>query len=279
LKIFLVYSRAYKHILREENVPILVNYAYLGRKGNIKIPPDFPSVMIDSGGYQLQVKVSAVREPRVDAYSFWLENEVLPKHKEIAGYMNLDIFSLDMVGKPIKEKIDSLKRSAESTLKNQEIMENKFGLKPIPIWHAGEPEEHFKHYCENYDYVAIGGIASLGTPSKSSIMNLLVFAMQKYPKVKFHLFGIGISGLLAFKSLKPYSVDFSTWNVPARFGHQVIEDDKQLLKEIKLSVEERDRIRQDNDLEANYLRETIRKIKKLEKDLESYQDPYQKLLF
>jgi len=279
LKIFLVFSRAYSHILREENVPILVNYAYLGRKGNIKIPPGFPSILIDSGGYKLQVKVSAVREPRVSAYSFWLENEVIPKHKEVANYMNLDIFSLDIIGKPIKEKLDSLKRSAELTLKNQEIMEDKFGLKPIPIWHAGEPEEYFDYYCGKYDYVAIGGIASLGTPSKSSIMNLLVFSKQKYPEVKFHLFGIGISGLLAFKSLKPYSVDFSTWNVPARFGHQVIEDDKQLLKEIKLPDEEREAIRQDDNLEANYLRETIRKIKKLEKDLESYQDPYQKLLF
>jgi len=67
--------------------------------------------------------------------------------------------------------------------------------------------------------------------------------------------------------------------VPARFGHQVIEDDKQLLKEIKLSVEERDRIRQDDNLEADYLRETIRKIKNLEKDLESYHESYQKLLF
>lgn len=195
------------------------------------------------------------------------------------GYMNLDILSLDIIDKPINERLDSLKRSAELTLKNQEIMENKFGLKPIPVWHSGEDERYLEHYCDKYDYVAVGGIVSAKTPSKSSIMNLLIFISQKYPKVKFHLFGIGISGLLAFKSLKPYSIDFSTWNVPARFGHQVIEDDKQLLKEIKLSAEERDRIRQDDDLEANYLRETIRKIKKLEIDLESYQEPYQKLLF
>lgn len=235
--------------------------------------------MVDSGGYQLQVGVKAVREPRVDAYSFWLENEVLPKHEEVINYMNLDIFSLDIIGKPIRQKLDSLKRSAELTLKNQEIMENKFGLKPIPIWHAGEPEEYLSLYCKNYDYVAIGGIASLGTPSKSGIMNLLAFTVQKYPNVKFHLFGIGVSGLLAFKSLKPYSIDFSTWGVPARFGHDIVEDDKRLLKEIKLPVEERDKIKQDDDLEASYLREAIRKIRKLESDLESYQEPYQHLLF
>lgn len=316
MKIYLVYSHSYRNILREENVPILINYTYLKKSKDLsslaEIPKGFPSIIIDSGGYQLQVGVKAVREPRIAAYSFWLENEIIPRHKEVVGYMNLDILSMDVAPKikvskeakkqesvvqigllgedkeipneeekaetlerTSKEKLDSWKRSAELTLKNQEYME-KQGLKPIPVWHAGEPEEYLDYYCSTHDYVAIGGLASLGTPGKSSVMKLMCFCTQKYPSIKFHLFGIGISGLLAFKSLRPYSIDFSTWGVPARYGHNLVEDDKQLLKEIRLPDEERKAIKRDNDLEAMYLREAIRKIKML--DLEKYNDPYQKLL-
>jgi len=283
VKIYLVYSHSYRNILREEGTPILINYTYLKRSRSVgslvEFPEGFPSVIIDSGGYQLQVGVKAVREPRIDAYSFWLENEIIPRYKEVAGYMNLDVLSLEMVDKPIEQKLDSLKRSAELTLKNQEIMENKFGLKPIPVYHSGEPEEYFNFYCTKYDYVALGGIAGLGTPSKSSIMNLMIFAKQKYPNVRFHLLGIGISGLLAFKSLRPYSVDFSTWGVPARYGHDLVEDNKQFLKEIKLPAELRQNIKDSRELGDEYLRGTIRKIKVLQAELEKYNDPYQKLLF
>lgn len=279
MRVFLVYSRAYKHILREENTPILVNYVYLGKKGRIDIPYGFPSVMIDSGGYQLQVKVHAVRETSVRGYSFWLQMDALPNHPEIAGYMNLDVLNIDAVSKPtIKERMDSFKKSAELTLKNQEIMENEFDLHPIPVWHAGEPEEYLQHYCDTHDYVAIGGLASLGTPSKAGILRLLSFVMQKHPDIKFHLFGIGISGLIAFKSLKPYSVDFSTWNVPLRYGHAIIEDDRQFLKEVKLPAEVKQDLRDNRDLGEDYLRETIRKLRVVNEKLETYSDPYQRLL-
>lgn len=287
---------------------------YLGRKGNISIPKGFTEgIIIDSGGFQLQVGVDAIRKPSVASYSFWLETEALPNNPEIDGYMNLDVLSTatlskvvtsktikkesmdqkDLFGKdielpdeeevieeldrPTKEKMDSRKKSAELTFKNQEYME-KQGLRPIPVWHAGEPEDYLGDYCKRYDYVAIGGISSLGTPGKSYILNLLTFVKEKYPNVKFHLFGIGISGLLAFKSLRPYSIDFSTWGVPARYGHDLVEDKKQLLKEIKLPPEIRENIKDDGTLEEEYLRGTIRKIKMLETNLQKFHDPYQRLL-
>ena len=283
-KIYFVFSHSYAHILRDEQVPILINYAYLKKNKDmsliapIEIPSGFSSVLIDSGGFQLQGKIKTQREPRINAYSFWLQNEVIPNHPEVDGYMNLDIFGIDSRNIPIREKIDALRKGAESTLKNQELMESKYGLHPIPTWHHGEPEEFLAHYCKNYNYVAVGGIASLGTRSKTSILNLMQLT-QKYPGVKFHLFGIGISGILAFKSLKPYSIDFSTWGVPARYGHDLVEDDKHLLKEVKLPLEIREKIRQDNNLEEQYLREAIRKIKWLQVKLDDINDPYQGLLF
>ena len=270
MHIYFVLSRAYTEILREEQVPLLINYVYMRKLKDtsllapIEVPGGFPEIIVDSGGYQIQVNVRAVRDAKVGAYGFWLQNEVIPKHPEVKMYMNLDIATVGVSKKPIKEKIDMYKRSAEQTFENQQILEEKFGLHPLPVWHAGEPEDYLRDYCERYDYVAIGGVASSGSPTRNEMLKLLSFVMQKYPKTKFHLFGVGLSGLTAFRTHAPYSTDFSTWNVPARYGHNLIEDDKMLLKEIVLPLKDRMAIKEDLDLTHKYLRETIRKIKMLE---------------
>lgn len=264
MKIYLVFSASYANILREAKVRILVNYATLGRKGQIEIPRGFSEVLIDSGGYQLQVNVQSTRTPSVDAYSLWLVTEVLPNHPEVVGYFNLDILG------------DGVK-----TLENQFIMES-YGLKPIPIWHLGEGEEYLEYYYQNYEYISVGGLVA-GKSSKKELRMLTSLLTQKYPGRKYHFFGIGITGTSVFKEARPYSVDFSTWSNPARFGNEIALDPKQLLKEVSLPDEIKDRIRgknYDKELLYQYLRESVERIKSLEETIESIHDPeYQKIMF
>ena len=280
MKIYFVFSPAYSQILRTEQVKVLVNYATLkNRSCAIPIPRGFGEVIIDSGGYQLQVGVKTPRQAKVENYCFWLETEILNHYPEVAGYMNLDILDLEVTKYPLNsaEHQEMLKLSAERTLDNQITMESA-GLKPIPVWHAGEPEEYLDFYCSGYSYVSIGGMASMGTIGKQSLVDLCQFLFQKHPNTKFHLFGIGLSGIMAFKRLRPYSVDFSTWSVPARYGHDVVYDDKRILKEIKLPEEIRNRLRTDKPMLLDVLRGTVKRIKYLEDTIDSYHDPYQKLL-
>jgi len=134
-----------------------------------------------------------------------------------------------------------VEESAYKTWLNQTYLES-MGLNPLPVWHIGEPMSYLDEYCENYDYVAIGGAAS-GSMSASTYVKMWKWVSNKYPKTKFHLFGIGVSGTDIFKVALPYSSDFSTWTVPARFGHTVVLDNKKIIREIRPSDEERKKMK------------------------------------
>jgi len=136
---------------------------------------------------------------------------------------------------------------------------------------------YLQHYCQNYDYVAIGGLVGGGL-TKENIARLIIYLKHDYPNTKFHFFGIGLLGIGAFKAVRPYSVDFSTWSVPARFGHDLVYDKNQFLKEIKLNDEIRANLKTDKNLQLEYLRKAVRSIKKLEEEIETYHSDYQTLL-
>ncbi len=264
MKVYLVYSESYRSILDQIQANVLVNFATLN-----KFPNGFKDIIIDSGGYQLQMgthsKLSApmipvlnedtkhlikdkwiwVRKPTPDAYSRWLL-EVLPDHPEVKGYFNLDILG------------DGL-----ATLQNQFRMES-YGLRPIPVWHLGEDEEFLQYYYTHYDYIAVGGLIS-GSTSKKVLKQLTSLLAQKYPNMRYHYFGIGITGASVFQEMTPYSCDFSTWSNPARYGFGIKEDPKQIVKEYQLSKELRDRIRVDRKA----LDEELLKGAKLLVDLET----------
>jgi len=255
MKIYFVHSLHYEDILRTENVKIIISYArrHIREGLNPDIPEGFSEIMVDSGGFQLQ-KGTGDRSVYLKAYSLWMEL-LLRQHPEIVAYMNLDIW-----------------RNGEETLSNQLYLESE-GLNPIPIWHAGTDIHFLDYYYNNYEYIAIGGIASLH--GRDKIQKIVEWLYQTFPGRKYHFLGIGLSGIRAFGHFKPYSVDFSTWNVPARYGHDIVDDRKQIIKEVRLSAELRQQLRDDKTFEKGLLVETVKKIKELESKIESLNEPYQ----
>jgi len=236
MKIYFVFSSHFGHILREENCRILVSFANVKRTIDLnqyygfipKLPEGFPEILIDSGGYQLQTGVRTSMRISVSEYSRWLI-DALDKYPEIVGYMNLDILN------------DPLE-----TMNNQFRIESE-GLKPVPTWHDSDPQEFLSFYCSHYEWVAIGGLVGKRALGKRYITNLCNWMHQEYPGIKFHLFGIGISGALGYQQSSPYSCDFSTWSTVSRYGHAIVNrktdpqyftpgDGGQLIKEIMLPL-------------------------------------------
>jgi len=259
MKVYLVYSASYGWMLKEEVEKVLFCYPYVREecKGlSPEIPYGFSDVIIDSGGYQLQTGVAFVS---IEAYALWLEF-LLPKHPEISGYMNLDILGDD-----------------EKSFNNLRFLESK-GLHPIPVWHAGEQEAYLDYFCNTYPWVSIGGLVS-GGASKGNIRRLTLWLRQQYPKTNFHLFGIGISGIDAFKEIPPYSCDFSTWNTVQRFGHTIIKDKNQVIKEVQMPEKDRLRIRTDHAFRDEVTRHAIKNMMYFEDTINSFKDSsYQQLL-
>ena len=180
----------------------LLSYYYLGAVENscLKIMKydveNDVDIFIDSGAFSA---LAQGKEIKLDNYiKFIKENE-----DDIDVYANLDVIG-----------------DAEATLENQKEMQ-RAGLTPLPCFHFGEPIKFLHHYLDNYDYIALGGVAS---GSRKHTMSWLNDMFDKHicdsdgePKVKVHGFGItALDWLLRFPW---YSVDSSSWNVTARVGN------------------------------------------------------------
>lgn len=170
-------------------------YSYADVKGAAKVNMPFPDVILDSGAYSMETGGNA--KVNLEAYSFWLKNYI-EDYPQIKMYVNLDDLS-----------------DPQKSIENLKYLESK-GLKPIPVYHYGEPENILEWMCENYSYVGIGGIAVgvMPIPKLTSFWEKDVY--EKYPETKFHIFGVGT--IEPFFKHQPYSVDSTSWNVGAVYG-------------------------------------------------------------
>lgn len=94
-------------------------------------------------------------------------------------------------------------------------IEKRTNKQCIPVWHLNRGIEEFKKHCEEYKYIAIGGLAAKHIKGKKAMNNIK--EMIKYANkhnVKVHLLGYSKKDLLEFNS---FSCDSTSWN-QCRFG-------------------------------------------------------------
>ena len=259
MRVYLAYSENYHDILVKAKARIIISY---GRKHgsslDVYLPPGFDDFMIDSGGFQIAMgtheRQGLPGDDTLEPYTLWLQLLLRKYGNIIKGYIGLDT-----------------KDWAES-LRNYDYMKSK-GLKPIPVWKAFWPEAMLDALCKEYDYIAIGGVA-FGA-SKEVLRHIFERVTMQYPNIKFHMLGVGIRGGVAFKTFRPYSVDVSTWGVPARYGHDIILDRKQVLKEVKLPNNLRQKLRDSKEFEDEMITKAIRLVQSLETELDTFHEPHQ----
>lgn len=120
----------------------------------------------------------------------------------------IDVYAcLDVIGDPAK------------TYENQKYMESK-GLKPLITFHNREDYKWLKKYVEEYDYIALGGIAG-GIRKEVIVQHLdicwgIICDDQGMPKVKVH--GFGMTALDLMFRYPWYSVDSTSWVLTGRHG-------------------------------------------------------------
>ena len=146
----------------------------------------FPEVLIDSGAFST---AKSGTEISINAYSLWLRI-YLKDLPNVVGYFVYDDLA-----------------SWEKTKQNQLVMEGE-GLRPIPVYHYGEPSHVLDYYCERYGYVGLGGLA-VGQVRAEALKIFWEWVCAKYPDTHFHI--LGSSQFKAFTRYQPYSVDSSTW--------------------------------------------------------------------
>ena len=147
------------------------------------------------------------------AFSAWSQG----KEIKIQDYINfiqehentIDVYAnLDVIG------------DVKATWKNQMIME-KEGLNPLPVFHYGEEEKWLKRYLtKGYNYISLGGMVPISTTDLIPWLNKL---FDKYltnekgvPIIKVH--GFGLTSLPLMLRYPWYSVDSTSWVVTGRMG-------------------------------------------------------------
>ena len=266
--IYLVYNEDYKDLLIEEGCNIILTFANL--KCSDDVPKGFNHILIDSGGFQAQTGTAGARgkkfgmrvSPEITPqfYAGWL-HFALPEHPEIDAYFNLDVLG-----------------NTDQTIKNQTYLEGR-GFHPIPVWHPGEDEWVLDYYCSIYDYVAIGGLVGAAgkklrlTSARMRFMFERIF--NKYPNTKFHAFGTGIGSSTMFRTVRPYSIDFSTWLNSQRYGSYLDWDKDGLLREYDLPQDEKTAIRGNAAVRRKWARHNVQRINEFKDRLEKFTDTTQ----
>ncbi len=108
------------------------------------------------------------------------------------------------------------------TWRNQQILENEYGLHPVPVVHYRTDLKWLAKYMElGYEYIGLGGL--VGSTSQDACQGWIdrCFEMvcdqpSRLPKVGLHGFGITAYGLLLRYPWR--SVDSTSWTKIGAFG-------------------------------------------------------------
>lgn len=158
-----------------------------------------PLVFLDSGAFSAHQQGVPID---VREYGAWLVD-----HRHLfTAYANLDV-----VG------------DAKATARNQAILEDEFGLAPLPVFHGGEPWSALEALLERHRYVCLGGMVA---SNDDVLWRWLTrcFLMARDAGAVYHGFGQTRRDVIA--SFPWYSVDSSSWGSGHRYGHFALWDDR-----------------------------------------------------
>ena len=96
-------------------------------------------------------------------------------------------------------------------------LENETGKKCIPVWHKSRGKEEYLKMCEEYDYVAIGGIVTKEITKEQ--YSFFPWFINEAHKRGCKIHGLGFTDTNLLQKYHFDSVDSTAWLSGSRFGH------------------------------------------------------------
>lgn len=96
-------------------------------------------------------------------------------------------------------------------------LEKEIGYQSIPVWHTSRGIDEYKRMCDEYNYVAIGGIVS--GEIKKEKFGLLPLLVKEAHKRGAKVHGLGFTALDWLRIVHFDSVDSTAWTTGNRFGY------------------------------------------------------------
>lgn len=182
-------------------INILESFYYLRKnEGFMEIVKHFGSFLLDSGAFTF---MSGSHKGGID----W--DEYVDDYARFINKYDVDLFfELDIDSVVGIEEVERLRAKLES-------LTNK---KPIPVWHKNRGKEYFIKMCEDYPYVALGGIVTKEIPRKvyESAFPWFIKTAHEHG-AKIH--GLGYTTVANLKKYHFDSVDSTAWLYGNRGGY------------------------------------------------------------
>ena len=194
-----------KDIIQEGNelnyLNILESYYYIRKCENLMLfVKHFGSFLLDSGAFTF---LSGSHKGGVNWDRYVEEYAAFINKWDIDLFFELDIDSV--VGLAEVERL-------------RDKLEALTGKKPIPVWHRNRGRDYFIKMCENYPYVALGGIVTKEIERKKyeSVFPWFIKTAHNHG-CKIH--GLGYTSVEKLKIYHFDSVDSTAWLYGNYTGH------------------------------------------------------------
>ena len=177
---------------------ILESFYYADKDEIQKLMPYFGDFLLDSGAFTFMQN----SKTHLD----W--NDYLERYADFINEYNIEkFFELD---------IDSVV-GYDNVLKLRKKLEALTGKRCIPVWHLSRGKEEFLRMCDEYPYVAIGGIVS--KEIKQTQYKFFPYFINEAHKRGAKIHGLGFTNLEGMRKYHFDSVDSTAWTTGNRFGH------------------------------------------------------------
>lgn len=187
-----------QHAIKPEEPfsPYILESFYYADSWTEKHIPMFGAFLLDSGAFTF---MQGKRASNLDDY--------IRRYADFINRNNIDhFFELD---------IDSIVGYPEVVQIRKKI-ENLTGKKPIPVWHKSRGKNEFLRMCDQYRYVAIGGIVNKEITPKQYRFFPWFIDQAHQRGCKIH--GLGFTNLQGITKYHFDSVDSTSWTTGNRFG-------------------------------------------------------------
>lgn len=178
--------------------PYILESFYYADADTERLLPLFGDFMLDSG-----------------AFTFMQNSKIVVKWDEyIERYC--DFINRNKIQKFFELDIDSAV-GYEQVKEYRAKIERLTGKQVIPVWHKSRGIEDFKSMCDEYSYVAIGGVVTKEIKPEQYGVFPTMIAEAHRRKAKIH--GLGFTSLNWLTKCHFDSVDSTAWTTGNRFGY------------------------------------------------------------
>ena len=160
--------------------------------------PHFKNFLLDSGAFTFMVSQKS--------------------HCDFDGYLEryADFINKNKVEKFFELDIDAVV-GYEKVLEYRERLERMTRKQCIPVWHKTRGHAEYIRHCEEYPYVAIGGVVI--NEIKKTEYKVFPKMIEQAHKRNAKVHGLGFTNLAGLEKYHFDSVDSTAWVSGNRFGH------------------------------------------------------------